>query len=171
MAVDQDIQDSPDVGTPPAPPQTDPVEKYYNYLKSAGADVAPNLDSFKKTLSNDSTAQKYYNYLRQNKFDTPPTYGSFARTLGITQATTPETTLGYQTHRNGHRSPKPAKTAPLDFGHRNAPRRPKPAEGGQNPRNGTDAKTTRIGNRNRETGLGGHSPRNGPGRPQPQKQP
>src|SRR5580700_1707252 len=88
MAVDEQIQDSPDVGTP-APPQTDPVEKYYNYLKSAGADVPPSLDSFKKTLSNDSTAQKYYSYLRQNKFDTPPTYGSFARTLGITQAASP----------------------------------------------------------------------------------
>jgi len=88
VAVDEQIQDSPDVGTP-APPQTDPVEKYYNYLKTAGADVAPNLDSFKKTLSNDKTAQQYYNYLRQNKFDAPPTYGSFARTLGITQATAP----------------------------------------------------------------------------------
>jgi broad specificity phosphatase PhoE len=85
MAVDQDIAPLPDQQT--APPQTDPVEKYYNYLKQAGADVAPNVESFKKTLSNDKTAQQYYNYLRANKFDAPPTYGSFARTLRVQQQT------------------------------------------------------------------------------------
>src|SRR6266566_1308324 len=89
MAVEQDIQ-APPVGIDPQqPPQTDPVEKYYNYLKSAGADVAPTLDSFKKTLSNDSSAQKYYGYLKANKFDAPPTYGSFSRTLGIQQSAAP----------------------------------------------------------------------------------
>lgn len=88
MAVDTMEMDAPQVDEQQTP-QPDPVEKYYNYLKRAGADVAPSLDSFKKTLSNDSTAQKYYNYLRQNKFDAPPTYGSFARTLGVKQAGTP----------------------------------------------------------------------------------
>lgn len=63
--------------------QGDPVETYYNYLKKAGADVAPNLDSFKRTLSDDSTAQKYYSYLKSSGYDAPPTYDSFSRTLGV----------------------------------------------------------------------------------------
>ena len=88
-AVDTQELDAPQVDDQQQPPQTDPVEKYYNYLKQVGADVAPSLDSFKKTLSNDKTAQQYYNYLKQNKYDAPPTYGSFARTLGITQAAAP----------------------------------------------------------------------------------
>lgn len=87
MAVEEQIQSPQIDDNQQVPPQGDPVEKYYNYLKSAGADVAPNLDSFKKTLSNDSTAQQYYGYLKANKFDAPPTYGSFAKTLGIQQAT------------------------------------------------------------------------------------
>lgn len=61
----------------------DPVETYYNYLKKAGADVAPTLESFKNTLSDPNTAQKYYNYLKTNHFDAPDTYDSFAGTLGL----------------------------------------------------------------------------------------
>lgn len=87
MAETQDIA-QPDVQEPeqgpggqPQPP--DKVSQYYDYLKKAGADVAPSLDSFKKTLSNDSTARQYYGYLKEHKFDAPPNYGSFARTLGI----------------------------------------------------------------------------------------
>lgn len=61
----------------------DPVETYYNYLKKAGADVAPSLDSFKKTLSDPQAAQKYYSYLKKENFDAPDTYDSFAKTLGL----------------------------------------------------------------------------------------
>lgn len=64
----------------------DPVETYYNYLKKSGADVAPTLDSFKRTLSDENTARQYYTYLKQNKFDAPPTYDSFSRTLGASNS-------------------------------------------------------------------------------------
>lgn len=64
-------------------PPPDKVSQYYDYLKKAGADVAPNLESFKRTLANDSTAKQYYGYLRDHHFDAPPDYGSFARTLGV----------------------------------------------------------------------------------------
>lgn len=97
MAVDTDIA-PPDVETPDIPEQTPPpqqppdkVAQYYDYLKKAGADVAPSLDSFKKTLSTDSTARQYYGYLRQHHFDAPPNYGSFARTLGIDTTAAPPT--------------------------------------------------------------------------------
>lgn len=91
MADQQDIAtqqvEEPQPGQVPGGQQPQPVPdkvgQYYDYLKKAGADVAPTLDSFKKTLSNDSTAKQYYNYLRNNHFDAPPNYGSFARTLGI----------------------------------------------------------------------------------------
>lgn len=80
MAVDEMIEE-PQIDTPDQ--QGDPVETYYNYLKKAGADVAPTLDSFKKTLSDDKTAQQYYSYLKTKGFDAPPTYDSFSKTLGI----------------------------------------------------------------------------------------
>ena len=90
MAEEQDIATTEEEGqgqTPEGGPQPpDKVGQYYDYLKKAGADVAPSLDSFKKTLSNDSSARQYYDYLRKNKFDAPPNYGSFARTLGIEAA-------------------------------------------------------------------------------------
>lgn len=85
-----EVQDIPQVAPPDEQEQAggdqqppDKVSQYYDYLKKAGADVAPSLDSFKKTLSNDSTAKKYYGYLREHHFDAPPDYGSFARTLGV----------------------------------------------------------------------------------------
>lgn len=84
-----EVQDIPEVMAPeeeqPTGEQQQPdrVARYYDYLKKAGADVAPTLDSFKQTLSNDSTARQYYGYLREHKYDAPPDYGSFARTLGI----------------------------------------------------------------------------------------
>lgn len=90
MAEEQDIpqvaplDDEEQTGGDQQPP--DKVAQYYDYLKKAGADVAPSLDSFKKTLSSDSTARQYYGYLRQHHFDAPPDYGSFSRTLGIQQA-------------------------------------------------------------------------------------
>jgi broad specificity phosphatase PhoE len=102
MAVDEQIVDATQVDDQQQPPQVDPVEKYYNYLKKVGADVAPTLDSFKKTLSNDKTAQQYYNYLKQNKFDAPPTYGSFARTLGISQAAPPPAAPTLPEHEISH---------------------------------------------------------------------
>ena len=80
MADVQEL-DAPQVDEPQEG-QSDPVEDYYNYLKKAGADVAPTLDSFKRTLSDEKTARQYYGYLKQNNFDAPPTYDSFSRTLG-----------------------------------------------------------------------------------------
>ena len=61
----------------------DNLQKYYSYLKSNGADVAPTYDSFVNTLSNEANAKKYYSYLQSNGFDTPPSYDQFASTLGI----------------------------------------------------------------------------------------
>jgi hypothetical protein len=61
----------------------DNLKKYYSYLKSNGADVAPTYDSFVSTLSNEANAKKYYSYLQSNGFDTPPSYDQFANTLGI----------------------------------------------------------------------------------------
>jgi hypothetical protein len=48
------------------------ITKYYAYLKSNGAEVAPTYDSFVSTLSNEANAKKYYSYLQSNGFDTPP---------------------------------------------------------------------------------------------------
>lgn len=59
------------------------LESYYNYLKEAGADTPPTLESFTKTLSDSTNARTYYDYLRSNKFDTPETFESFSNTLGI----------------------------------------------------------------------------------------
>lgn len=92
MADEQNIAqvDAPQEQPPQGQPQPpDKVEVYYNYLKEHGADVAPSLDSFKRTLSNDSRARQYYSYLRQHNFDAPPTYDSFARTLGVQQGAVP----------------------------------------------------------------------------------
>jgi hypothetical protein len=61
----------------------DQFEQYYKYLKANGADVAPDFNSFKNTLSNYDNASKYYTYLKDNKFDVPETYDSFADTFGL----------------------------------------------------------------------------------------
>lgn len=61
----------------------DQLSKYYDYLKSNGADVAPSLESFKSTLSNEKTAKQYYSYLRENKFDAPETFDSFKSTFDL----------------------------------------------------------------------------------------
>ena len=61
----------------------DKFEQYYNYLKSSGADIAPDFNSFKNTLSDYNTSSKYYSYLKENKFDVPDTYDSFANTFGL----------------------------------------------------------------------------------------
>ena len=42
----------------------DQFEQYYKYLKTNGADVAPDFNSFKNTLSNYDNASKYYSYLK-----------------------------------------------------------------------------------------------------------
>lgn len=90
MAEEQDIaqvappEEQEQTGGGQQPP--DKVSQYYEYLKKAGADVAPSLDSFRKTLANDSTAKQYYGYLKDNHFDAPPDYGSFTRTLRVTSS-------------------------------------------------------------------------------------
>ena len=61
----------------------DQFEQYYKYLKTNGADVAPDFNSFKNTLSNYDNASKYYSYLKDNQFDVPATYDSFADTFGL----------------------------------------------------------------------------------------
>ena len=61
----------------------DQFEQYYKYLKSNGADVAPDFNSFKNTLSDYNTASKYYSYLKDNNFDVPDSYDSFAGTFGL----------------------------------------------------------------------------------------
>lgn len=119
------MEDQPDIATPEVqtpdqnqapggqqPPQQPPdkVGQYYDYLKKAGADVAPTLDSFKKTLSNDSSARQYYGYLRDHHFDAPPNYGSFARTLGI--STAPQTPQASPPQGNQPAPPAPAAPGP-----------------------------------------------------------
>jgi hypothetical protein len=61
----------------------DQFEQYYKYLKDNGADVAPDFNSFKNTLSNYDNASKYYSYLKDNDFDVPASYDSFADTFGL----------------------------------------------------------------------------------------
>ena len=61
----------------------DQFEQYYKYLKANGADVAPDFNSFKNTLSNYDNASKYYSYLKENNFDVPSSYDSFADTFGL----------------------------------------------------------------------------------------
>lgn len=61
----------------------DQFEQYYKYLKANGADVAPDFNSFKNTLSNYDNASKYYTYLKDNQFDVPESYDSFADTFGL----------------------------------------------------------------------------------------
>ena len=61
----------------------DQFEQYYKYLKANGADVAPDFNSFKNTLSDYNNASKYYLYLKENQFDVPATYDSFADTFGL----------------------------------------------------------------------------------------
>lgn len=80
MAEETEFQDAVEEESPQ---QGDPSEDYYNYLKKAGADVAPTYQSFKNTLSDTEKAKKYYDYLKTKKFDVPDTYDSFARTLGV----------------------------------------------------------------------------------------
>lgn len=71
----------------------DNLKKYYSYLKSSGADVAPTYDSFVSTLSNESNAKKYHSYLLSNGFDAPKTYDSFAQTLGLKKKEVSQSTL------------------------------------------------------------------------------
>ena len=82
MAQELEIQDI-EKEEEQVPPSGDPAEEYFKYLKKAGADTPPSLDSFKKTLQNPESAQQYYKYLKDNKFDTPPTFESFSKTLNI----------------------------------------------------------------------------------------
>ena len=61
----------------------DELQKYYEYLRKAGADVAPNFDSFKNSLSDSNNSRKYYDYLKSNNFDAPDNYDSFVNTFGL----------------------------------------------------------------------------------------
>lgn len=57
------------------------LEKYYNYLKGAGADVPDTYSSFEQTLNDVKVRQQYYEYLKKDNFDVPDTYDSFSNTL------------------------------------------------------------------------------------------
>lgn len=59
------------------------LEKYYNYLKDNGANIAPDLQSFKNTLSDENKAKQYYDYLKSNKFNVPDSYNTFSEVLGL----------------------------------------------------------------------------------------
>lgn len=61
----------------------DELEKYYEYLKGAKADVPDTYQSFRNTLSDENSAKQYYQYLRDNKFDTPDNYDSFSNTFEL----------------------------------------------------------------------------------------
>lgn len=63
--------------------QDNPSLKYYEYLKSNGADVAPTYESFVNTMSDPSTAQKYHQYLVKENFDAPDNYNSWAKSLSV----------------------------------------------------------------------------------------
>ena len=61
----------------------DNLKKYYSYLKSNGADVAPTYEAFANALSYENNAKKYHSYLLKNKFDAPQSYDVFSQKLGI----------------------------------------------------------------------------------------
>lgn len=61
----------------------DNLKKYYSYLKSNGADVAPTYEAFANALSDENNAKKYHSYLLKNKFDAPQSYDVFSQKLGI----------------------------------------------------------------------------------------
>ncbi len=100
MEVDEAI----DVEVPVAPKQNGngDLEKYYNYLKSKGADVPPTYDSFHSTLQNEESAKKYYDYVKSKGYDAPPTFESFSNTLGLKKKTSlPDTNNSNLTSKNG----------------------------------------------------------------------
>jgi hypothetical protein len=82
----------------------DNLKKYYSYLKSNGADVAPTYEAFANALSDENNAKKYHSYLLKNKFDAPQSYDVFSQKLGIVKKK--ETTV----------SPSEQKQAPISSG-------------------------------------------------------
>jgi len=58
-------------------------KKYYEYLKSSGADVPPTYESFSSTLQDSGSAKQYYEYLKKEGFDAPDTFESFSSTMEI----------------------------------------------------------------------------------------
>lgn len=86
------------------------LNNYYEYLKGAGADVAPNVESFKKTLDDLGVARQYFGYLKDNNFDTPETFESFTKTLGlgkkkmVPQTLSPHPSVLHHQHHNQYRA-------------------------------------------------------------------
>ena len=62
-------------------PNNDNLTKYYEYLKGAGADVPPTVESFTTTLQDPASAKTYYDYVVKEGYDAPPTFESFSSTL------------------------------------------------------------------------------------------
>lgn len=61
----------------------DELQKYYEYLRKAKADVPDTYESFRNTMQDSASSRKYYEYLRANQFDTPDNYDSFVNTFGL----------------------------------------------------------------------------------------
>ena len=61
----------------------DELQKYYEYLRKAKADVPDTYESFRNTMQDSASSRKYYEYLRANKFDTPDSYDSFINTFDL----------------------------------------------------------------------------------------
>jgi hypothetical protein len=61
----------------------DNLKKYYDYLRTNGADVAPDYNRFVSALSDEDNAKKYHSYLLENGFDAPSDYNVFANRLGL----------------------------------------------------------------------------------------
>lgn len=67
----------------------DVLQDYYNYLKTAKADVPESFQSFKSTLSDSNVAKSYHKYLLDNKFDAPESFDDWAFTLGLKKKDVP----------------------------------------------------------------------------------
>jgi hypothetical protein len=88
----------------------DELQKYYEYLRKAGADVPGSFDSFRSTLQDPNKAKAYYKYVRENNYDAPPTYESFANTLGISKSQSAEMYDNLMGRINGNAKVETAKT-------------------------------------------------------------
>jgi hypothetical protein len=60
-----------------------PLKKYYDYLRTKGADVPGSYESFESTLKNEDAARKFHTYAVQKGFDAPKDYNSFANTFSL----------------------------------------------------------------------------------------
>jgi hypothetical protein len=86
------------------------LKQYYEYLKSANADVPDSYESFATTLANEEYSQQYFKYLKDNNFDAPDSYESFSETLGLKKKS-PLTDIGQGTGLVSEDLSKPAEVS------------------------------------------------------------